>query len=86
MQGWEFAYSLIAHSLIAHSLIAHSLIRSNRSGQMSECERFAQVAQDKWANVSDSLRSLRTKERMSESLGFFEQIAHFLFLSQKMSD
>ena len=81
MQGWEFAYSLIAHSLIAHSLI-----RSNLSGQMSECERFAQVAQDKWANVSDSLRSLGTKERMSESLGFFEQIAHFLFLSQKMSD
>ena len=34
---------------------------------MSDCERITQVAHDKWANVSDSLRSLRTNE----------QIAHF---------
>ena len=34
IQGWKFA----------HSLITHLLIRSNRSGQMSKCERFAQVA------------------------------------------
>ena len=36
-QGWEFA----------HSLIAHSLILSFRSNQMSDCEQFAQIAQDK---------------------------------------
>ena len=45
-------------------------ICSGRSGKMSDCERFAQVAHDKWVNVSDSLRSLRTNGQMSESLGF----------------
>ena len=30
---------------------------------MSDCERFAQMAQDKWATVSESLRSLRGNER-----------------------
>ena len=30
---------------------------------MSDCERFAQIAQDKWVTVSDSLRSLRENER-----------------------
>ena len=53
-QGWEFA----------HSLIAHSLIRSFRSNQMSDCEQFARIAQDKWAIVSESLRSLKTNERL----------------------
>ena len=36
-QGLEFA----------HSLIAHLLIHSFRSNQMSDCERFAQITQDK---------------------------------------
>ena len=36
-QGWEFT----------HSLIAHSLICSFFSNQMSDCERFPQIAQDK---------------------------------------
>ena len=59
-QGWEFA----------HSLTAHSLICSDRSNQqMSDCERFAQIAQDKWATVSESLRLLMSKER-------FAQVAH----------
>ena len=30
---------------------------------MSDCERFAQIAQDKWATMSESLRSLRGNER-----------------------
>ena len=51
-QGWEFA----------HSLIAHSLIWSDRSFVMSDCEQFAQIAQDKWATVRESLRSLMSKE------------------------
>ena len=51
-QGWEFA----------HSLIAHLLIRSFCSNQMSNCERFTHIAQDKWADVSESLRSLKTNE------------------------
>ena len=39
------------------------VICSGRSGQMSDCDRIAQVAHEKWANVSDLLRSLRTNER-----------------------
>ena len=49
-----------------NSLICSSLICSFRSfcsNQMSDCERFAQIAQDKWATVSESLRSLKTNER-----------------------
>ena len=45
LQGWEFAHSLIAHSLT--SLKSNELlwaIRSDRSGQMSDYERIAQVA------------------------------------------
>ena len=53
---------------------------------MSDCEQIAQVTHDKWANVSDSLRLLRTNERMSKLFVFFEQITHFLFCSQKMSN
>ena len=49
LQGWEFTYSLI---------------RSDHSNQMSDCEWFAQIAKDKWATVSESLRSLMSKERL----------------------
>ena len=41
------------------------------SEEMSDCERIAQVAQDKWATMSNSLRSLRGNERMSDSLKKF---------------
>ena len=34
-----------------------------RSNQISNCEQFVQIAQDKWATVSKSLRSLRGNER-----------------------
>ena len=47
---------------VGNSLIAHLLIHSNCSGQMSKCERFAQVAQDKWVTVSKFLKSLMTNE------------------------
>ena len=40
----------------------NSLICSFRSNQMSDCERFAQIAQDKWATMSESLRSLISKD------------------------
>ena len=71
----SFAHSLITHSLIhsfTHSLIhsfTHSLIHSFHSfcsfclNQMSNCERFAQIGQDKLATVSKSLMSLISKER-----------------------
>ena len=32
------------------------------STQMSDCERFVQIAQDKWATVSKLIRSLKTNE------------------------
>ena len=35
---------------------------------MSDCERFTQIAQDKWATMSDSLRSLMINEWISDSL------------------
>ena len=57
----------LGNSLICSSLICSSLIRS-----------FAQIAQDKWKNVSDLLRSLRTNERVAH---FVEQIAHWLVFS-----
>ena len=47
------------------------LIRSFCSNQLSDCERLAQIAQDKWATVSDSLRSLRGNEQMSDLLQKF---------------
>ena len=69
-------------------------IRSSHSGQISECERFAQVAQDKWATVSESLRSLMTNEGvwairsgcsgpMSESLVFLSKSLMFSFAHKK---
>ena len=45
------------------SLICSSLICSFRSNQMSDCERFDQIPQDKWVTVSKSLRSLRGNEQ-----------------------
>ena len=49
--------------------------RSRRSLQKSDHERFAQVAHDKRATVSDSLRSLMTKEQ-------WEIFAFLLFRSK----
>ena len=62
-QGWEFAHSL--SSLKSNERLW--AICSNRSRQMSDPEQIAQVAQDKWATLSDSLRSLRGNEWMSDS-------------------
>ena len=80
-QGWEFAHSLIAHLLIRsyrsnqmsdllRSLKTNERMwanRSVRSEEMRDRKRIPQVAEDKWAAVSDSLRSLRGNEWMSDS-------------------
>ena len=61
-QGWEFA---------------HLIIHSFRSNQMSDYERFAQIAQDKWATVSESLRSLETNEwPWANPSGHSRQMSH----------
>ena len=44
---WEFAHCSFAHHSFAHLLIAHLLICSKLLISMSNCERFAQNAQDK---------------------------------------
>ena len=50
-QDWEFAHLLI----LLKSNERLWAIRSDRSRQMSNCELIAQVAQDKWATMSQSL-------------------------------
>ena len=49
---------------------------ANRSGcsqKMSDHERFTQVAHQKWATMSESLRSLTKNEGISKSLEFFSE-------------
>ena len=49
---------------------------------MSDREQIAKVAHDKWATVSDSLRSLMINERMSDPLKkFWLQKSKILFFS-----
>ena len=65
-RGWELAHLLIAYSL--RSLKSNEqlwTIRSDRSGQMSDREWIAQVAHDKWATMSDSLKKNLTKRLKS---------------------
>ena len=49
------------------------------ASKMSDHERFAQVAHQKWATMSELLKSLTKKEQMSESLVFLanRSFAHF---------
>ena len=54
----QFFESFSESKSFAHSFWAKWANRSGRSGQMSDHERFAQVAQKEWAIVSKSLRSL----------------------------
>ena len=82
-QGWEFAHSHIR--TFAHFVKWNEqpwAICSDRSRQMSDREQIAQVAQRKWATVSESLRLLRGNERpwanrsgRSEEMSDREQIA-----------
>ena len=69
-KNFSFLFSILSRApknncakyRVGNLLITHFLSHSNPSGQISEYEPFAQVAQEKWANVSDSLRSLWTNE------------------------
>ena len=45
---------------------------------MSDRERMAQVAQRKWANVSESLKLLTKNEQMSKSLIFGQKTSDLL--------
>ena len=77
LQGREFA----------HLLIAHSLSCSFCSNQMSDCERLAQIAQDKRVTVSDSLRSLRgNKQPWANNSGRSRQMINREQLAQVAHD
>ena len=52
-----------SRGLSHHDRAGNLLIRSFCSYQMSDRERFAQIAQDKWATVRESLNSLISKEQ-----------------------
>ena len=53
LESWVNTALLPVFPRVGNLLICSSLLRS-----------FAQIAQDKWANVSDSLRLLRTNEQL----------------------
>ena len=53
------------------------------SPKMSDHERFAQVAQRKWAIVSESLISLTKNEQMSESFIFLSKLLIRSYLDKK---
>ena len=61
---WTFVSTVctLHHAKNMHNILA-GLGCSDRSRQMSDPEQIAQVAQDKWEAVSESLRSLMTNER-----------------------
>ena len=59
--------------------------RSGPSPKMSNHEKFAQVAQRKWAIVSKSLRLLTKNKRMSESLIFLCKSLIRSFLGKKLA-
>ena len=74
-QGWESTHLL--RSLKSNERIW--AIRSDCSGQMSDCERIAQVAHDKWVTVSDSLRSLMINKPISDSkIKFFVRFLYVI--------
>ena len=53
---------------VAHKKLAMWANRSGRSPKMSDHEWFAQVAHQKWATMSESLRSLIFSQKTSYSL------------------
>ena len=59
----DFTSALSISIRAGNLLIPSSLISSFCSNQMSNCEQFAQITQDKWATMSESLRLLRGNER-----------------------
>ena len=50
--GWVICFR-VGNLLICSSLICSLLFCSDHSDQMSDCERFAQISQDKLAICSD---------------------------------
>ena len=63
-------------SNLLRSLKTKELLWANRSGhswQMSDREQITQGAHDRRATMSDSLRALMIKRRMSKSVVFFER-------------
>ena len=68
---------------IAHFAQIKWVMRANLSPKMSNHEQFAQVAQRKWAIMSESLRSLTKNEQMSVLLIFLSKSLIGKFLDKK---
>ena len=86
LQGWEFAHSL--RSLKSNERL--QVIRSGRSWQMSNLERFAQAAHDQGWELAHRFseritRFLRKNERMSNWLKKKERFAHSLIFGEQFA-
>ena len=75
IQGWEFTHSLISLKSNEHLWA----IRSDRSRQMSDYERIAEVAHIKRATVSKSPRSLTKNLWLNKSKILFFSMFYISF-------
>ena len=89
----DFTSALSISIRAGNLLIPSSLISSFCSNQMSNCEQFAQITQDKWATLSEALRSPRGNERLrairsncSEEMSDVSESLISLTKNKRMSD
>ena len=66
--SFDFYYSYYTvlysrHDICLFVRAGNSLFRTFRSNQMSNCDRFTQIAQDKWVTMSKLLRLVRGNEQ-----------------------
>ena len=72
-----FLFKKLAIRLIPSFLVSNVSVSLRSLTKNEQCERFAQVAQQKWATMSESLRLLTKNERMSKSLIFSQKNERF---------
>ena len=82
----RFLQYFLKSKRFAHSFWAKWANRSGCSGQMSDCKRFAQVAQKEWAIVSKLLRSLTKKWANERITHFLSKLLICSLFWQKTSD
>ena len=76
----QFFFEKMSELLISSFLVS---VVSESLKSLTKNERFAHVAQRKWAILSESLRSLTKNEQMSESLIFLSKSLIHSFLGKK---
>ena len=75
----RFLQYFLKSKRFAHSFWAQWANRSGRSWQMRECERFAQVAQDKWANRSVFWANRSCSLLLTKNVQFLKKIEKIVF-------